>query len=69
MLYKAVPCKSCGRNILIDGSKMISVGAGATAQSEFRPLDERECEIICPDCRCTIRFSDRDIIEVDSSAN
>jgi hypothetical protein len=69
MLYKAVPCQNCGRNILIDGSKVVPVGGGATLQSEFRPPEERESSVICPDCRCTTRFSDSDIVEVDSTAN
>jgi hypothetical protein len=69
MLFNAVPCTSCGCNILIDGSKVISVGGRAMAQGELQSLDQRQCEIICPDCRCTMRFSDREIIEVDSTAN
>ena len=69
MLYKAAPCTNCGHKIFIDGPTVVPVGGGATLQSEFRPPEERESSVICPRCRCTIRFSDSDIVEVDSTSN
>ena len=66
MKHQTVVCSKCGRKLLLDASRTIAVGGGATPQADL--VDPaREREIMYPDCRVVTRFSDRDVVidEVD----
>jgi phage FluMu protein Com len=52
MSQQTVKCEKCGREIMLDKSRTVAVGGGAT------PVADRESEIMCPDCRVVTRFSD-----------
>jgi Zn-finger nucleic acid-binding protein len=54
MSQQSVKCPKCGQGVILDRSHMVAVGGGAT------PLATKEHEIMCPDCRVAIRFSDDD---------
>jgi RNase P subunit RPR2 len=54
MSRQSVKCDKCGRELIVDKSKTVAVGGGAT------PIAKSECEIMCPDCRVVTRFSEDD---------
>jgi phage FluMu protein Com len=53
MSQQTVKCERCGRELIVDRSRTVQVGGGAT------PVAKSESEIMCPDCRVVTRFSDR----------
>ena len=62
MSEQSVKCAKCGKEIILDQSRTVAVGGGAT------PVVEGESEIMCPDCRAVTRFSDDTDRDVGGSA-
>jgi hypothetical protein len=62
MSQQTVKCAKCGQEILLDKSRTVAVGGGAT------PVADRESEMMCPDCRAVTRIADESGRDAGGSA-
>jgi hypothetical protein len=52
MSQQFVKCAKCGQELIVDKSRTVVVGGGAT------PVADRESEMMCPECRAVTRIAD-----------